>query len=148
MEQQPRRRRKGSSHIAETTDETSGEATTTHRFEPTKTTQKWRGKGAAAAMEAEGTSHVSGTTAMRRRKGAAAATEAEGSSYVSGTTDATSGEAKTTKRPETTTTTQTRRRKGAAAAPTKTDDGEGENGDVTGYVPTPEDLRLWEVYGD
>ena len=28
------------------------------------------------------------------------------------------------------------------------DDGEGENGDVPGYVPTPEDLHLWEVYGD
>ena len=41
-----------------------------------------------------------------------------------------------------------RRQKGAAAAPTKTDDGEGENGDVPGYAPNPEDLRLREVYGD
>ena len=82
------------------------------------------------------------------RKGAAAATEAEGSSYLSGTTDATSGEAAKTRRHEMTTTTQTRRRKGAAAAPTTMDDGEGENGDVPGYAPTPEDLRLREVYGD
>ena len=87
-------------------------------------------------------------TATRRRKGAAEATEAEGSSHVSGTTDATSVEATTTKRPEMTTPTQTRRQKGAAAAPTKTDDREGENGDVPGYVPTPEDLCLREVYGD
>ena len=30
-------------------------------------------------------------------------------------------------------------------APTE---GEGEEGDEPGYTPTPEDLRLWEVYGD
>ena len=75
-------------------------------------------------------------------------TEAEGSSHVSGTTDETLGEATTMKQPETPKTTQTRRRKGAAAVPTKTDNGKGENGDVPGYVPTPEDLRLREVYGD
>ena len=28
-----------------------------------------------------------------------------------------------------------------------TEDGEGGGGNVPGYVPTPEDLRLWEVYG-
>ena len=27
-------------------------------------------------------------------------------------------------------------------------EGEGARGDVPGYVPTQEDLRLWEVYGD
>ena len=27
-------------------------------------------------------------------------------------------------------------------------EGEGASGDVPGYVPTQEDLRLWEVYGD
>ena len=27
-------------------------------------------------------------------------------------------------------------------------EGEGERGDVLGYVPTPEDLRSREVYGD
>ena len=27
-------------------------------------------------------------------------------------------------------------------------EGEGTSGDVPRYVPTPEDLRLWEVYGD
>ena len=27
-------------------------------------------------------------------------------------------------------------------------EGEGASGDVPGYVPTPEDLRLREVYGD
>ena len=27
-------------------------------------------------------------------------------------------------------------------------DGEGESGDEPGYNPTPEDLRLREVYGD
>ena len=26
--------------------------------------------------------------------------------------------------------------------------GEGTAGDVPGYQTTPEDLRLWEVYGD
>ena len=27
-------------------------------------------------------------------------------------------------------------------------EGEGARGDVPGYIPTPEDLRLREVYGD
>ena len=27
-------------------------------------------------------------------------------------------------------------------------EGEGEDGDDLGYTPTPEDLRLWEVYED
>ena len=27
-------------------------------------------------------------------------------------------------------------------------EGEGTSGDMTGYVPTLDDLRLWEVYGD
>ena len=31
---------------------------------------------------------------------------------------------------------------------TPPEDGEGTAGDVPGYQPTPEDLRLWEVYGD
>ena len=31
---------------------------------------------------------------------------------------------------------------------TSSDDGEGMAGDMPGYQPTPEDLRLWEVYGD
>ena len=41
---------------------------------------------------------------------------------------------------------QERRRRGPADAPA--DNGEGENGDVPGYTPNPEDLRLREVYGD
>ena len=75
-------------------------------------------------------------------------TEAEGSTHISGTTDATSGEMAKTKRQETTTNTQTRRRKRTAAAPTTADDGEGENGDMPGYAPNPEDLHLREFYGD
>ena len=39
-------------------------------------------------------------------------------------------------------------RRGAADETEKTAEGEGERGDVPGYVPTPEDLRLREVYGD
>ena len=46
----------------------------------------------------------------------------------------------------TTTTNPTRRRGGPKDAPA--DDGEGEKGYVPGYTPTPEDLRLREVYGD
>ena len=34
------------------------------------------------------------------------------------------------------------------ATATPPEDGEGTAGDVPGYQPTPEDLRLWEVYGD
>ena len=91
--------------------------------------------------------HAPGTTATRRRKGAAAGTAAEGTSNISGTTDATSGETTTTEGiGPTTTTNPTRRRRGPKDAPA--DDGEGEKGDVPGYTPTPEDLRLREVYGD
>ena len=32
--------------------------------------------------------------------------------------------------------------------PINTADGEGESGDVPGYILTPEDLRLREAYGD
>ena len=39
-------------------------------------------------------------------------------------------------------------RRGDADATGDTANGEGESGDVPGYVPTPEDLRLREVYGD
>ena len=38
-------------------------------------------------------------------------------------------------------------RRGAADETEKTAEGEGEREDVPGYVPTPEDLRLREVYG-
>ena len=40
------------------------------------------------------------------------------------------------------------RRKGDADATGDTMEGEGDSGDVPGYVPTLEDLRLREVYGD
>ena len=40
------------------------------------------------------------------------------------------------------------RRKGVANATEESAEGEGARGDVPGYVPTPEDLRLQEVYGD
>ena len=40
------------------------------------------------------------------------------------------------------------RRKGAAEEKEETEEVEGERGDMPGYVPTPEDLRLWEVYRD
>ena len=40
------------------------------------------------------------------------------------------------------------KRRGDANATEDTADGEGESGDVPGYVPTPEDLRFSEVYGD
>ena len=59
---------------------------------------------------------------------------------------ATSGGKTTTENEATTTMNPTRRRGGQKDAPA--DDGEGEKGDVPGYTPTPEDLRLWEVYGD
>ena len=62
------------------------------------------------------------------------------------TADETSAEATTTKR--TGTKTQARQRRGAAAETEKPDEGEGEKGDVPRYAPTPEDLRLREVYGD
>ena len=39
-------------------------------------------------------------------------------------------------------------RRGDADATGATAEGERESGDVLGYVPTPEDLRLREVYGD
>ena len=38
--------------------------------------------------------------------------------------------------------------KGGTYETEETAEGEGERGDVPGYVPTPEDLRLREVYGD
>ena len=44
--------------------------------------------------------------------------------------------------------TRASERRGDAEAIGYTADGEGESGDVPGYVPTPEDLRLREVYGD
>ena len=70
-----------------------------------------------------------------------AVTTPRGTTLISGTTDATSGEtAKTEGQGTTTTTKQTRRRRGTADAPA--DDREGENGEVPGYAPTPEDLRL------
>ena len=37
---------------------------------------------------------------------------------------------------------------GAAAETAKPGNGDGENGDVPGFVPTPADLCLREVYGD
>ena len=81
--------------------------------------------------------HAPGTTATQRRKGAAAGTAAEGAAIVSGTTDATSGETtKTGGNGPTMTTNPTRQRRGPADAPAN--DGEGENGDVPGYTPTPE----------
>ena len=40
------------------------------------------------------------------------------------------------------------RRKGVADVTEESAEGEGARGDVPGYVPTPEDLRLQEVYGD
>ena len=45
-------------------------------------------------------------------------------------------------------TGENERRRGDADATGDTVEGEGESGDAPGYVPTPEDLRLWEVYGD
>ena len=39
------------------------------------------------------------------------------------------------------------RRKGVADMTEKSAEGEGARGDVPGYVLTPEDLRLREVYG-
>ena len=89
--------------------------------------------------------HAPGTTATRRRKGAAAGTAEEGSAIISGMTDATSGEmTKTEGHGTTTTTTSPRRRRGPADAAAA--DGGGESGDVPGYTPIPEDLRLREVY--
>ena len=44
--------------------------------------------------------------------------------------------------------TRESKRRGDANVTGDTADGEGESGDVTGYVPTPEDLRLQEVHGD
>ena len=43
--------------------------------------------------------------------------------------------------------TGTRERRGDADTTGDTADGEGESGDVPGYIPNPEDLRLREVYG-
>ena len=40
------------------------------------------------------------------------------------------------------------RRRDATDKTEETAEGEGERGDVPGYVLTPEDLRLREVYGD
>ena len=40
------------------------------------------------------------------------------------------------------------RRKGVADVTEESAEGEGARGDVPGYVPTPEDLRLREVYRD
>ena len=37
---------------------------------------------------------------------------------------------------------------GSRETETPPEDGEGKVGDVPGYNPTPEDLRLWEVYRD
>ena len=80
-------------------------------------------------------------------EGVAAGTAGEGSTLISGTTDATSGEtAKTEGQGTTTTTKQTRRWRGTADAPADAE--EGEYWDVPRYAPTPEDLRLREVYGD
>ena len=39
-------------------------------------------------------------------------------------------------------------RKRDADAIGATSEGDGESSDVPGYVPTPEDLHLWEVYSD
>ena len=44
--------------------------------------------------------------------------------------------------------TSEKERRGDKNATKDTADGEGENRDAPGYVPTPEDLRLREVYGD
>ena len=40
------------------------------------------------------------------------------------------------------------KKRGDDNAPCNTADGEGESGNVFGYFPKPEDLRLPEVYGD
>ena len=40
------------------------------------------------------------------------------------------------------------KRKVVADVTEETTEGEGARGDVPGYVATPEDLCLWEVYGD
>ena len=40
------------------------------------------------------------------------------------------------------------RRKGVSDVTEESAEGEGARGDVPGYVPTPEDLRLQEFYGD
>ena len=45
-------------------------------------------------------------------------------------------------------TGENERRRGDPDATGDTADGEGESVDVPGYVPTPEELRLREVYGD
>ena len=64
--------------------------------------------------------------------------------HATGTADETTDEATTTKRKGTNTQAQ---RRGAAYETAKPEEGEGERGDVPGYVLTPEDLRLREVYG-
>ena len=135
-----------------------GAESTTNADEVREEEKKTNPRTGTAEETADGepTTHQKGKTALARGKGRGAnatkhageTTEAEGLSHVSRTTDETSGEATTTKRTGTTKTPQTRRRKVAAAATTKTDEGEGENRDVPRYVPTPEDLRLREVYGD
>ena len=45
-------------------------------------------------------------------------------------------------------TGENERRRGDADATGDTADGEEGSGNVLMYVPTPEDLRIWEVYGD
>ena len=70
---------------------------------------------------------------------AGATRDEEGTLHATGTADKTTDEATTTKRKGT--KTQARRR-GAEAETAKPEEGEGERGDVPGYVPTPEDLRL------
>ena len=50
--------------------------------------------------------------------------------------------------PEQPSTEETARGGGDADAMGEPVEGEGASGDVPGYVPTPEDLRLREVYGD
>ena len=45
-------------------------------------------------------------------------------------------------------TVEKERRRGDAYATVDPVEGGGASGDVPRYVPTPEDLRLWEVYGD
>ena len=104
--------------------------------DPSPPPTKRKGKAALARGQGRGedaTTHA-GTT---RDKG--------GASHATGTADETKDESTTPKRKGTKTPA---RRKGAAAETAKPEEGEGEKGDVSGYVPTPEDLPLREVYGD
>ena len=107
-----------------------------------------------AADDAEGTKGwrvaAEGEKATGQGKGAAArvqAGETKGVAHVE-TDEKASGQRNVPRIPVQLDTGEKDRRRGDADAARATKDGEGELGDVPGYVPTPEDLRLWEVYGD